>query len=230
MTQLFGDRALCANATGCSSIYGGNLPTTPYCKRADGLGPAWSNSLFEDNAEFGMGMRLTADKLQEYALMLVKELVLRCTMNWRKPTSRIRKGSKHSVPREDASPATDKLNGSDRLNALKEIAHFIVKKSVWIIGGDGWAYDIGYGGLDHVLASGENVNVLVLDTEVYSNTGGQMSKSTPRALRRNSPRPESPAQKKPRSDDGLWQRVYRPSGCGSQSESGGEGVRGGRAL
>jgi pyruvate-ferredoxin/flavodoxin oxidoreductase len=181
MTQLFGDRALCANATGCSSIYGGNLPTTPYCQRSDGRGPAWSNSLFEDNAEFGMGMRLTADKLNEYALNLVKELVPEMYDD-------LANAEQYSqldieAQRERVKILEDKLSGmkkTNKITALKSISNFLVKKSIWAIGGDGWAYDIGFGGLDHVLASGRNINLLVLDTEVYSNTGGQMSKATPR--------------------------------------------------
>jgi pyruvate-ferredoxin/flavodoxin oxidoreductase len=181
MTQMFGDRALCANATGCSSIYGGNLPTTPYCQRSDGRGPAWSNSLFEDNAEFGFGMRLTADSLKEHAFQLVQELV---------PDMYDDLFDAQQVKQEDIEQQRkrvvslrDKLSGlpqSDKVKSLLSVVDFLVNKSVWIIGGDGWAYDIGYGGLDHVMASGLNVNVLVLDTEVYSNTGGQMSKATPR--------------------------------------------------
>ncbi len=181
MTQLFGDRALCANATGCSSIYGGNLPTTPYCQTADGLGPAWSNSLFEDNAEFGLGMRLTADKLHDYSLQLVKELVPEMFDAFANAEQLSQANIEEQRERKFA--LMDKLNSlrpSDKITALKNVADFLVKKSVWAIGGDGWAYDIGFGGLDHVLASGRNVNLLVLDTEVYSNTGGQMSKSTPR--------------------------------------------------
>ncbi|MFQ5499427.1 MAG: pyruvate:ferredoxin (flavodoxin) oxidoreductase, partial [Candidatus Zixiibacteriota bacterium] len=182
MTQLFGDRALCANATGCSSIYGGNLPTTPYCQRSDGRGPAWSNSLFEDNAEFGMGMRLTADKLREYALLLTKQLLpeMYDGLADAEQTS----GEHIELQRERVRALVERLKDmdeSDKVIALKNVAEFLVKRSVWIIGGDGWAYDIGFGGLDHVLASGRNVNLLVLDTEVYSNTGGQMSKATPRA-------------------------------------------------
>ncbi len=181
MSQLFGDRALCANATGCSSIYGGNLPTTPYCQRSDGRGPAWSNSLFEDNAEFGMGMRLTADKLREYALILVKELVPEMYDDLSSAVMTDQAGIEKQRERVAIlKQKLDGLNGSERVKALKSVADFLVKKSVWIIGGDGWAYDIGFGGLDHVLASGKNVNMLVLDTEVYSNTGGQMSKATPR--------------------------------------------------
>jgi pyruvate-ferredoxin/flavodoxin oxidoreductase len=181
MSQLFGDRALCANATGCSSIYGGNLPTTPYCQRSDGRGPAWSNSLFEDNAEFGFGMRLTSNKLQEFALELVQELV----PDMYDELAGADQSSQEGIEKQRARVAVlmkklEGMNGGERVSTLKSVANFLVKKSVWIIGGDGWAYDIGYGGLDHVMASGLNVNVLVLDSEVYSNTGGQMSKATPR--------------------------------------------------
>lgn len=181
MTQLFGDRALCANATGCSSIYGGNLPTTPYCQNSDGRGPAWSNSLFEDNAEFGMGMRLTADKLKDYAFHLTKELAPEFYDDLFNADQSSLEGIEQQRKRViELKKKIDKLSGSDQVIALKNVVDFLVNKSVWIIGGDGWAYDIGFGGLDHVLASGRNVNLLVLDTEVYSNTGGQMSKSTPR--------------------------------------------------
>ena len=184
LSQLYGDRAVIANATGCSSIYGGNLPTTPYAKTADGKGPAWSNSLFEDAAEFGLGMRLTCDKLAIYAREVAETV----------------KGKGIAVAEIDAVLATkgaDEATVAKQRNniealkaalakskdeAAKELAsltdHF-VDRSVWILGGDGWAYDIGFGGLDHVIASGRNVNILVLDTEVYSNTGGQMSKATP---------------------------------------------------
>lgn len=182
MTQLFGDRALCANATGCSSIYGGNLPTTPYCQRSDGKGPAWSNSLFEDNAEFGMGMRLTADKLREYALLLVNKYVPEMHDELADADQIIQEDIETQRARVKKLEAKlNTLKETDEIKALKSITNFLVKKSVWVIGGDGWAYDIGFGGLDHVLASGKNVNLLVLDTEVYSNTGGQMSKATPRA-------------------------------------------------
>jgi pyruvate-ferredoxin/flavodoxin oxidoreductase len=181
MTQLFGDRALCANATGCSSIYGGNLPTTPYCQRSDGRGPAWSNSLFEDNAEFGFGMRLTADKLMEYARELVKELVPEMYDDLVNADQTDQAGIEKQRERVYVlKQKLDTMNGGEKVAALKSIADFLVRKSVWVIGGDGWAYDIGFGGLDHVLASGMDVNILVLDTEVYSNTGGQMSKATPR--------------------------------------------------
>jgi pyruvate-ferredoxin/flavodoxin oxidoreductase len=184
MTQLFGDRMLIANATGCSSIYGGNLPTTPYCQNEDSRGPAWSNSLFEDNAEFGLGMRLAADKQNEYARELVWKLGF--AIGEELAQSLLNADQKHEAgifaQRERVKDLKAKLTalGTPEAGALLDVADALVKKSVWIVGGDGWAYDIGYGGLDHVLASGRNVNVLVLDTEVYSNTGGQASKSTPR--------------------------------------------------
>jgi pyruvate-ferredoxin/flavodoxin oxidoreductase len=183
MTQMFGDRALIANATGCSSIYGANLPTTPYTVNKEGRGPAWSNSLFEDNAEFGMGMRLAVDKQNEYAKELVERLA-----------SFIGEDLAVAILSADQTTEPGIFAQRDRVKALKEklagnktpaardllaVADELVKKSVWIIGGDGWGYDIGFGGLDHVLASDANVNILLLDTEVYSNTGGQMSKATP---------------------------------------------------
>ncbi len=184
VTQLFGDRAIIANATGCSSIYGGNLPTTPYCTDANGRGPAWSNSLFEDNAEFGLGYRLTLDKQGEYA----REMLGRLAGQIGDELVQALLGADQSTEagiasqRERVEALKAKLAGINSAEArnLESLADMLVKKSVWIIGGDGWAYDIGYGGLDHVLASGRNVNLLVLDTEVYSNTGGQASKSTPR--------------------------------------------------
>jgi pyruvate-ferredoxin/flavodoxin oxidoreductase len=183
MTQLFGDRALVANATGCSSIYGGNLPTTPYTFNKDGRGVSWSNSLFEDNAEFGLGIRLSIDKQTEYARELVEKL--RSIIGDQLATALLdadqSKEEGIKAQRERVAELKKKLEGKDspEIRDLKSLADVLVKKSVWILGGDGWAYDIGYGGLDHVLASGRNVNILVLDTEVYSNTGGQMSKSTP---------------------------------------------------
>jgi len=190
LTQLFGDRAYIGNSTGCSSIYGGNLPTTPYTKRRDGRGPTWSNSLFEDNAEFAMGMRLTVDKLKERALMLLAKAAEKKCVDG-KLADEIRRAaiadetnqSSIEMQRGRVSDLKQqcKKSGCETCGQLLTIADFLVRKSVWALGGDGWAYDIGYGGLDHVLASGTNVNVLVLDTEVYSNTGGQMSKSTPRA-------------------------------------------------
>jgi pyruvate-ferredoxin/flavodoxin oxidoreductase len=184
LTQLFGDRALMANATGCSSIYGGNLPTTPYCVNAAGLGPTWSNSLFEDCAEFGLGMRLAVDKQNEYARELVARLNAAIGDNL---AEAILKADQKTEPgifeqRERVKLLKEKLAGLKTAEArdLLAVADTLVKKSVWLIGGDGWAYDIGYGGLDHVLSTGRNVNILVLDTEVYSNTGGQASKATPR--------------------------------------------------
>jgi pyruvate-ferredoxin/flavodoxin oxidoreductase len=185
MSQLFGDRAIVANATGCSSIYGGNLPTTPWAADSHGRGPAWSNSLFEDNAEFGLGMRLTLDKQNEYAKELLgaleKELgteLVQAILNADQSTEAGIDDQRQRVAK--VRQALGKSTSS-RAKDLLSVADSLVKRSVWIIGGDGWAYDIGYGGLDHVLASGRNVNVLVLDTEVYSNTGGQASKATPRA-------------------------------------------------
>jgi len=186
MSQLFGDRAIIANATGCSSIYGGNLPTTPYAVRADGRGPTWSNSLFEDAAEFGMGMRLTADKLTRYARELLDQLIAQA-QNHHELLEAIRDADQSTQEgieqqRQRVAQLKDLLeqDSSPFARQFLGVADYLVKKSVWIFGGDGWAYDIGYGGLDHVLASGRNVNVLVLDTGVYSNTGGQMSKATPR--------------------------------------------------
>ncbi len=185
LTQLFGDRTMIANATGCSSIYGANLPTTPYTVNRDGRGPSWSNSLFEDNAEFGLGMRLTIDKQNEYAreilpslASVVGEELVAALLNADQSNET---GIK--AQRERVALLKQRLAGTNEAKAkdLASIADMLVRKSVWILGGDGWAYDIGYGGLDHVLASGRNVNLLVLDTEVYSNTGGQASKSTPRA-------------------------------------------------
>jgi pyruvate-ferredoxin/flavodoxin oxidoreductase len=183
LSQLFGERAIIANATGCSSIYGGNLPTTPYTTNRDGRGPAWSNSLFEDNAEFGLGFRLTLDKQNEYAQELAKALSADLGDQLVDDLLKADQSSEAGIAaqRERVKELRKKLatNKSREAKHLLSVADNLVKKSVWILGGDGWAYDIGYGGLDHVLASGRNVNVLVLDTEVYSNTGGQMSKSTP---------------------------------------------------
>ena len=184
LTQLFGDRLVVANATGCSSIYGGNLPTTPWSQNAEGRGPAWSNSLFEDNAEFGMGFRVSLDKQRDFALELLKSLA-----------GAVGPDLAHAILSADQKDEAGIYDQRERVSALKfkleslnswearrllAVADTLVRRSVWIIGGDGWGYDIGYGGLDHVLASGENVKVLLLDTEVYSNTGGQCSKATPR--------------------------------------------------
>jgi pyruvate-ferredoxin/flavodoxin oxidoreductase len=188
VSQLFGDRALIANATGCSSIYGGNLPTTPWAANAEGRGPAWSNSLFEDNAEFGLGFRLTLDQHRDTAQMLLRKLRDRIGTELADAILDAEQDDEAGIweQRQRVELLREKLQllqaqSTEAALLLGGLADALVKKSVWIIGGDGWAYDIGFGGLDHVLASGRNVNVLVLDTEVYSNTGGQMSKSTPRA-------------------------------------------------
>ena len=197
LSQLFGDHAVIANATGCSSIYGGNLPTTPYTKRADGRGPAWSNSLFEDAAEFGFGMRLTTDKMVEYSRELIDRILARAaaSSNGGGPAKEVI--DRELLQKIKANPQVEQaeieqqralvgeLKGqlakatTEDARELLSVADYLIKRSGWVLGGDGWAYDIGFGGLDHVLASGRNVNVLVLDTEVYSNTGGQMSKATP---------------------------------------------------
>jgi pyruvate-ferredoxin/flavodoxin oxidoreductase len=184
LTQLFGDRVVIANATGCSSIYGGNLPTTPYATNKCGRGPTWCNSLFEDNAEFGLGFRVSIDKQKEFAEELVKKLAPNLGDNCITDILLADQSDEAGIfeQRERVAALKEKLKRIDSPSArlLLPLADQLVKKSVWIVGGDGWAYDIGYGGLDHVLASGRKVNVLVLDTEVYSNTGGQMSKATPR--------------------------------------------------
>ncbi|MBN8732915.1 MAG: pyruvate:ferredoxin (flavodoxin) oxidoreductase [Acidobacteria bacterium] len=184
LTQLFGDRTIVANATGCSSIYGGNLPTTPYTSNNDGRGPAWSNSLFEDNAEFGLGIRLSIDKQTEFARELLGRMKDQVGADL---AASILEADQSTEPgifaqRDRVKQLVGVLTALDTPDArnLIAVSDTLVKKSVWIVGGDGWAYDIGYGGLDHVLSTGRNVNILVLDTEVYSNTGGQMSKSTPR--------------------------------------------------
>lgn len=191
VSQLFGDRSVIANATGCSSIYGGNLPTTPWAKNKDGRGPAWSNSLFEDNAEFGLGFRLAIDKHAGQAANILKRLSSEVGAELVDSILTADQKSETGIydQRERVEILKQKLNDlliaggngkSGDIKHLQSLLDYLVKKSVWIMGGDGWAYDIGYGGLDHVIASGKNVNILVLDTEVYSNTGGQMSKSTPR--------------------------------------------------
>ncbi|HEX7599055.1 MAG TPA: pyruvate:ferredoxin (flavodoxin) oxidoreductase, partial [Polyangia bacterium] len=183
LTQLFGDRAIIGNATGCSSIYGGNLPTTPYAKNKDGRGPAWNNSLFEDTAEFSLGFRVTVDKQNDYAKVLLKKLSAKLPGELVTGLMEANQSDEKGIyeQRERVALLQKQLvtiGDADAKN-LVGVADMLVKKSVWAVGGDGWAYDIGYGGLDHVLASGQNVNILVLDTEVYSNTGGQCSKSTP---------------------------------------------------
>src|SRR6516165_8803970 len=185
LTQLFGDRLLIANATGCSSIYGGNLPTTPYAAGSDGLGPAWSNSLFEDNAEFGLGMRLAVDQQNHYAREMLGRLSGELGDALVQGLLDADQGKESGIQEQRSRVLELKKKlvslNSQEAAALSAVADSLVQKSVWLLGGDGWAYDIGFGGLDHVLGSGRNVNVLVLDTEVYSNTGGQMSKATPRA-------------------------------------------------
>ena len=216
LTQLFGDRALIGNSTGCSSIYGGNLPTTPYTKRPDGRGPTWSNSLFEDNAEFAMGMRLTVDKFKERALGLLGKAADKGCVD-AKLGEEIRAAALANEPEQAAieeqrarvdelkSQIANRKSQIAECKQLLDVADYLVRKSVWALGGDGWAYDIGYGGLDHVLASGADVNVLVLDTEVYSNTGGQMSKATPRAAVAKFAAAGKPRAKK---DLGLLAMVY----------------------
>ena len=184
LSQMYGDRLLVANATGCSSIYGGNLPTTPWAKDRDGRGPTWSNSLFEDNAEFGLGMRLALDHKTSFARQLLERLAPEVGQDLATAILEADMGDEVAIFEQRERVAAlrarlDELEGDDARN-LHQIADALVRKSVWIIGGDGWAYDIGFGGLDHVLATGRDVNILVLDTQVYSNTGGQASKATPR--------------------------------------------------
>ncbi|RKY97655.1 MAG: pyruvate:ferredoxin (flavodoxin) oxidoreductase, partial [Ignavibacteriae bacterium] len=216
VSQLFGDRSIIANATGCSSIYGGNLPTTPWAVNKEGRGPAWSNSLFEDNAEFGLGYRLAINKHNEQA----KELLLKYSSEIGDDlvndiTNAVQKDEAGIYEqRQRVDLLNEKLNKllkvgtkgkADDIKNLLSLSDYLIKKSVWIMGGDGWAYDIGYGGLDHVLASGKNVNILVLDTEVYSNTGGQMSKATPRAAVAKFAAAGKPSRKK---DLGLMAMAY----------------------
>ncbi|MGK7961128.1 pyruvate:ferredoxin (flavodoxin) oxidoreductase [Crocosphaera sp.] len=216
-TQLFGDRMVVANATGCSSIYGGNLPTTPWTHNQEGRGPAWSNSLFEDNAEFGLGFRVSIDKQAEFAMELVKSLASDIGETLAQELLNAKQTDEADIfeQRERVAILKHRLgelsnsNLDETLQAkvtmLQSVADYLVKKSVWIIGGDGWAYDIGYGGLDHVLASGRNVNILVMDTEVYSNTGGQASKATPRAAVAKFASGGKPSPKK---DLGLMAMTY----------------------
>ncbi len=219
-TQLFGDRMLVANATGCSSIYGGNLPTTPWSQNGEGRGPAWSNSLFEDNAEFGFGFRIAIDQHIDQAIGLLKGLtddapIPKDLMEGLisaaqtdeaeivEQRQRVAQLNHHLDQWLETPGLSPKL--SQQLQSLQSLADYLVKKSVWLIGGDGWAYDIGYGGLDHVMASGRNVNILVLDTEVYSNTGGQMSKATPKGAVAKFAAGGKPAPKK---DLGLMAMTY----------------------
>lgn len=208
-TQLFGDRMVVANATGCSSIYGGNLPTTPWTQNAEGRGPAWSNSLFEDNAEFGLGFRVSIDKQAEFACELVQKLAGEIGDNLVSGIINADQSDEAGIweQRDRVAQLKQKLQTLDSPTAkqLLSIADYLVKKSVWIVGGDGWAYDIGFGGLDHVIASGRNVNLLVLDTGVYSNTGGQASKATPRGAVAKFAAGGKPAPKK---DLGLIAMTY----------------------
>ncbi len=183
-SQLFGDRMLVANATGCSSIYGGNLPTTPWTTNSEGRGPSWNNSLFEDNAEFGLGLRVAINQQQKSARNLLKQLSIEVGEDFANAILNAEQNNEVEIyeQRQRVAELNKKLKNlnSDAATQLLNLSENLCKKSVWIMGGDGWAYDIGYGGLDHVLASGEDINILVLDTEVYSNTGGQTSKATPR--------------------------------------------------
>ncbi|MEH2076788.1 MAG: pyruvate:ferredoxin (flavodoxin) oxidoreductase [Nostoc sp.] len=215
LTQLFGDRAVIANATGCSSIYGGNLPTTPWTTNADGRGPAWSNNLFEDNAEFGFGFRLSLDKQAEFAAELLQQLGSEIDENLVYSILKAEQKSEADIweQRERIELLQQKLdeivtfdpNLKSKIQNLKSLADYLVRKSVWIVGGDGWAYDIDFGGIDHVIASGRNVNILVMDTEVYSNTGGQSSKATPRAAVAKYAASGKPAPKK---DLGMIAMTY----------------------
>ncbi|MEH2146012.1 pyruvate:ferredoxin (flavodoxin) oxidoreductase [Nostoc sp.] len=215
LTQLFGDRAVIANATGCSSIYGGNLPTTPWTTNAQGRGPAWSNNLFEDNAEFGYGFRLSLDKQAEFAAELLQQLGSEIDENLVYSILKAEQKSEADIweQRERIELLQQRLdeivtfdpNLKSKIQNLKSLADYLVRKSVWIVGGDGWAYDIDFGGIDHVIASGRNVNILVMDTEVYSNTGGQSSKATPRAAVAKYAASGKPAPKK---DLGMIAMTY----------------------
>jgi len=210
MTQLFGDRVLVANATGCSSIYGGNLPTTPYTQDGNGRGPAWSNSLFEDNAEFGFGMRLAIDQHAEHAEALLRSLASKLGENLVKELLEADQSTEAGIAAQRErvvalKQALSKIPGPES-ERLLQLADYLVKKNVWIVGGDGWAYDIGYGGLDHVLSMQRDVNVLILDTEVYSNTGGQASKATPIGA---SAKFASAGKEVGKKDIGLMAMVYR---------------------
>ena len=236
VTQLFGDRVVVANATGCSSIYGANLPTTPWTVNREGRGPAWSNSLFEDNAEFGLGMRLGMEAQRDQARLLLGHLA-----------SEVGEGLSSSIldaPQESEAQIRDQRERVAQLKALLQdrdnstarhllgLADELVRKGVWIIGGDGWAYDIGFGGLDHVLSTGRNVNVLVLDTEVYSNTGGQASKSTPRGrgcqIRLVRQRLEQEGSRRDRTR--LRQRLRGPDLNGGKRRADDQGVARGRCV
>jgi pyruvate-ferredoxin/flavodoxin oxidoreductase len=210
MSQLFGDRMLVANATGCSSIYGGNLPTTPWTTNAEGRGPTWSNSLFEDNAEFGLGFRVSIDKQARFASELLQTLAGEVGESLVTDILGATQRDEADIyeQRERVEALKTRLRSLEPTTPVKmllSVADYLVKKSVWIVGGDGWAYDIGYGGLDHVIATGHNVNILVMDTEVYSNTGGQASKATPRAAVAKF---ASAGKRRPKKDLGLMAMTY----------------------
>ena len=222
LTQMYGDRLIVANATGCSSIYGGNLPTTPWAQTKEGRGPAWANSLFEDNAEFGLGFRLTLDLQTEQAKGLVERMASQIGEELARELIQAPQNDEAEIHEQRLKVDQLKkillqINTPDARNLLS-LADYLVKKSVWIIGGDGWAYDIGFGGLDHVLASGRNVNVMVLDTEVYSNTGGQMSKATPLgAVAKFAAGGKTSRQKRFGKDhDGIWNHLRGTGGHGSE--------------
>jgi pyruvate-ferredoxin/flavodoxin oxidoreductase len=209
MTQLFGDRAIIANATGCSSIYGGNLPTTPYCTNREGRGPAWANSLFEDNAEFGLGMRLALDQHNALAKHILRKVASQIGQTLVDELLGADQSTEAGIAaqRKRIVAMKEKLRDlqGHEARVLEQLAEYLVRKNVWIVGGDGWAYDIGFGGLDHVLASGADVNVLVLDTEVYSNTGGQSSKATPLAA---AAKFAAAGKASPKKDLGLMAMTY----------------------
>ena len=214
LTQLFGDRMMIANATGCSSIWGGSAPSTPYCTNADGHGPSWASSLFEDNAEYGYGMALANKNKRIRIKNLMEEYIAldlndECTEQFKawiegmEDADASKKAAAEIFGLLDKKPENEKA--AELLEKIKELKDFLIKRSVWVFGGDGWAYDIGYGGLDHVLASGEDINVLVMDTEVYSNTGGQSSKATPTAAVAKFAASGKDVRKK---DLGLMQATY----------------------
>jgi pyruvate-ferredoxin/flavodoxin oxidoreductase len=209
LTQLFGDRLIIANATGCSSIFGGNLPTTPYTQDRHGRGPAWANSLFEDNAEFGLGFRVSIDKQQQFAGELLQELSPQIGRGLATEILNARQRDEADIfdQRERVTELKRRLQtlSGAKANRLRALADLFVRKSVWIVGGDGWGYDIGFGGLDHVLSTGRNVKVLLLDSEVYSNTGGQCSKATPRAA---TAKFASSGKRAPKKDLGLMAMSY----------------------
>ena len=236
LSQLFGDRLMIANATGCSSIYGGNLPTTPWTANADGRGPAWSNSLFEDNAEFGLGFRLAADRHAELArgrLAELRDAIGAELADDILGAPQLRE-SELRAQHDRVAELKRRLDGLDGPAAadLRSVVDHLVRRSVWIVGGDGWAYDIGSGGLDHVLASGRNVNVLVLDTEVYSNTGGQASKATPLgAVAKFAASGQGRTEEGPRAaGDRVRQRVCRPGRDGRRPAADAAGLPRGGGL